>query len=85
MSNTIILALLDDVGHTGGSLALKYKVNRSLVYASISGKGSRKMRVSICHVLGKPPSNLWPDNSRKSLLIDDDQYMNPSQYLDANK
>ena len=76
MANSTVLGMLKEKGYTGGMLALKFKVHRSLVYASISGQGSREIRVSIAKIINQSPSSIWVSSPKSKLLVDDYEYMN---------
>jgi hypothetical protein len=75
MRKSIALTLLNARGHTGGTLALKFKVSRSLVYQSINGRGSRKIRVAIAIILGKMPSFIWSSSPVVITVLDDYFYI----------
>lgn len=56
-----ILKMLNDKKMTGGTIALKLKVDRQCVYKTINGKGkgSRRIRIFIAKTLNTTPSLLW--------------------------
>jgi lambda repressor-like predicted transcriptional regulator len=66
-----ILKQLADNGVKVKDLAKQYKVNRSLVYQSINGEGSRCIRVAIAKIIGIKPSELWADNPLFKKTLDD--------------
>jgi predicted DNA-binding protein YlxM (UPF0122 family) len=55
-------------------LAKELKVQRNAVYQSINGGGSRKIRVHIAVKLNKKPSQLWQQNDKESIALDDALY-----------
>lgn len=56
------------------AVARDLKVNRSAVYQSLRGAGSRKIRVHIAQLLNKRPSELWKENDPYELALDDGLY-----------
>jgi len=70
MDNSI-LKMLRDNDISVMRIAEHFKVNRSAVYQSIDGGGSRKIRVHIATLLNIKPSNLWADSDVKQLYLDD--------------
>lgn len=55
-------------------LAKELKVTRSAIYKAIDGGCSREVRVAIARFLNTKPSQLWADNDKKSLRLDDALY-----------
>lgn len=72
--NKSILEQLKDLNITVLQLASIHKVNRSAVYQSINGLGSREIRIDIAKRLGKKPSELWT-NDAKITKHDDALYL----------
>jgi ABC-type lipopolysaccharide export system ATPase subunit len=71
----MIIELLKERNIKVGTLAKELKVDRSVVYQSINGEGSRRIRVKIAKALNKSPSMLWIDSDKKTLMLDDYEYM----------
>lgn len=65
------LKLLIDKGISVQQLARQLHVNRSVIYQSINGEGSRCIRVTIAQIIGIRPSELWADNSVFKKTLDD--------------
>jgi len=74
-----IRTLLKQKDLTGGKIAKQLKCNRSSVYQSLKGEGSREIRVYIAKQLDQPPSQLWTDNDKRKTIVDDYEYMNCDQ------
>lgn len=75
MKASLVLTLLSQRQLTGGQLAKKIGVHRSLVYRAIAGAGSRPVRVRIAALLQQSPSILWSGVlSRDQVLLDDVHY-----------
>jgi len=70
MSKTI-LNRLNDSNNGVSTLCARFKVTRGTIYQSISGYGSRKIRVEIALILGEKPSVLWSNNNVESIELDD--------------
>lgn len=70
MENTIIQKF-KDYGVKVSALANDLGVNRSAVYQSIHGDGSRNIRIEIAKKFNEKPSDLWPDNDFETLKLDD--------------
>jgi hypothetical protein len=52
-------------------LARQLHVNRSVIYQSINGDGSRQIRVLIAKIVHVRPSELWADNPPFKKTLDD--------------
>lgn len=76
MSRSHILSLLKNKGKTVSFIAKKLDVHVQSVYESIDGKGSRRIRVEISSIIGRPPSLLFPNTSQKTKIVDDYEFMN---------
>jgi lambda repressor-like predicted transcriptional regulator len=72
--NKSILERIKDSNDTVRAISKRMNVNRSVVYQSIEGNGSRRIRVEIATVLKTAPSELWPMNNQVSNNIDDALY-----------
>lgn len=55
-------------------LAKQLAVNRSTIYQSINGAGSRRIRIKIALMLETAPSYLWPSNPDTVRVVDDFYY-----------
>jgi lambda repressor-like predicted transcriptional regulator len=73
--NKSILEQLKSHNISALSLANDLQVNRSVVYQSINGNGSRKIRLVIAKKLQCKPSDIWTDNDKEVLKIDDAVYL----------
>lgn len=51
------------------------KVSREIFYRSMSGNGSRRIRVKISMIIGLSPSIIWPKNEADIKVIDDLRFM----------
>jgi lambda repressor-like predicted transcriptional regulator len=72
MCNQTILKQLNEKGWTAPKLAKELKIKSpSIVYRSIDGQGSRRMRVKIAKILDTPPSVIWQSQPKKQTLVDD--------------
>jgi hypothetical protein len=76
MSRSHILSLLKDKGKTVSFIARKFNVHVQSVYESLDGKGSRRIRVEISLLVGRPPSLLFPNTPQKIKIVDDYEFMN---------
>jgi hypothetical protein len=77
MTNISSLELLDNLLRKGvkvTDIARQFKVNRSVVYQSINGRGSREIRVHIAVLLNLKPSQIWLSNHPRVSLLDDAVY-----------
>lgn len=54
-----------------GQFAKSLNVTRNAIYQAVDGGGSRNHRVEIASVIGKKPSELWTENDKESLRMDD--------------
>jgi lambda repressor-like predicted transcriptional regulator len=63
--------LLINNGVTVNQLACQLHVNRSAIYQSIDGDGSRCIRIVIARIIGSKPSELWADNPVFKKTLDD--------------
>lgn len=52
-------------------IAAIFACNRSAVYQSLRGDGSRRIRVFVAGLLETKPSELWTENNEDSLKLDD--------------
>jgi lambda repressor-like predicted transcriptional regulator len=66
-----ILKQLADNKVKVSELAKQHKVNRSSIYQSINGDGSRCIRVTIARIIGIKPSELWMNNAEFTKTMDD--------------
>ncbi len=75
MCNKLILQSLNDKGWTAPRVALSLKIKSpSVVYRSIDGGGSRRVRLKIAKILNQQPSVLWSDADIKQKMLDDLDY-----------
>lgn len=72
--NNSILELLNEKKQGVNVLCKHFNVTRSTIYQSISGYGSRQIRVEIALLLNKKPSELWTKNDSYALECDDALY-----------
>ena len=49
--------------------------NRTIVYQSLQGYGTRKIRILLAMFAGKLPSELWPERRNRVKIIDDFAYI----------
>ena len=73
-----LLELLQDKGFTVSNISKRFNVSQRAVYYSINSHptGSRRIRLFISSVVGRPPSLLFPDLPQNVKIIDDFQFMN---------
>jgi hypothetical protein len=73
-----LLELLQDKGFTVSSISKRFNVSQRAVYYSINSHptGSRRIRLFISSVVGRPPSLLFPDLPQNVKIVDDFQFMN---------
>lgn len=73
-----LLELLNDKGFTVTDISQRFNVSRRAVYYSINSHptGSRRIRLFISSIVGRPPSLLFPDLPQSVKIIDDFQFMN---------
>ena len=57
-----------------GGLSCALGVARPMGYEILKGRGSRRGRVFLARELGRPPSELWPHNSKLVKYLDDEEY-----------
>lgn len=62
-------------GYSVSQVAKELHVNRSAVYQSINGMGSRAIRIKIAILLETPPSLLWKENDIVTRACDDVCFM----------
>lgn len=55
--------------------AIRNRYAREVVYSSAKGAGSIKCRLEIAQILGKKPSEIWPERSERINERDDSFYM----------
>jgi len=71
-------------GYSVSKIAKELQVNRSSVYQSIRGAGSRAIRIKIAILLETPPSLLWKQNDVITRACDDVCFMSdekcPTKY-----
>ncbi len=72
-----LLELLHDKGFTVSAISKHFNVSTRAVYYSINSHrtGSRRIRLFISSVIGRPPSLLFPDLPQKVKIIDDFEFM----------
>lgn len=58
-------------GYSVSKIAKELRVNRSAVYQSINGAGSRAIRVKIAAIIEEKPSEIWRKNDRVTRACDD--------------
>ena len=66
------------------NLARQLHVNRSVIYQSINGDGSRYIRVTIAEIIGMKPSELWCDNPPIKKTLDDALFIMHAQIEFSN-
>lgn len=73
-----LLELLNDKGFTVSDISQRFNVSRRAVYYSINAHptGSRRIRLFISSIVGRPPSLLFPNLPQSVKIIDDFQFMN---------
>ncbi len=70
-----ILQSLNDKGWTAPRIALSLKIKSpSIIYRSIEGGGSQRVRLKISKILNQQPSLLWSDADIKQKMLDDLEY-----------
>lgn len=74
-NSTQIKALLAQSGAKASTLAAEFKVTRSAIYQAIDGGGSRFLRVKMAKKVNLKPSEIWTQNERRSLVVDDALFM----------
>lgn len=65
------IELLTNQGVKVQDLARQCHVNRSVIYQSLHGDGSRQIRIIIAHLVNICPSELWADNPIFKKTLDD--------------
>ena len=77
MSRSVV-CLLKEKGFSVFSISSELNVHRQSVYDSLNCKlnGSRRIRLFISSVVGRPPSLLFPDLPDRIKFIDDIEFMN---------
>ncbi len=80
MSRSLLL-ILKDKGLSVSAIASSLNVNRQSVYNSLNCKsnGSRRVRLFVSSVIGRPPSLLFSALSPKVKMLDDFEFMNAQQ------
>jgi hypothetical protein len=76
MSRSYIRSLLKSKGKTPSIIAKKFNVHVQSVYESMDGKGSRRIRLEISSIIGRPPSLLFQSLPDKTKIVDDFEFMN---------
>jgi hypothetical protein len=73
-----ILLILKDKGFRVSTISSHLKVHRQSVYDSLNCKpnGSRRIRLFISSVIGRPPSVLFSALPEKLKMLDDFEFMN---------
>lgn len=74
-NSTQIIEKLAATGAKVSTLREEFGVSRSAIYQAIDGGSSRFLRVKIAKKIGMKPSEIWTENERRSLVVDDALFM----------
>lgn len=76
-----LLELIQDKGFTVSAISKRFNVSQRAVYYSINSHptGSRRIRLFISSVIGRPPSLLFSDLPEQTKIVDDFEFMKAQQ------
>lgn len=74
-NKTLAKMIRTKTGLSISQISRNTKVSREIFYRSMSGKGSRRIRVKISIIIGLSPSIIWPKNKVDVRVIDDLRFM----------
>lgn len=75
--HSTIQLLEDKANLTPIKIARKFQMDRAVVYRSLDGQGSQRVRVYIALMLDRPPSSIWTFTPKYQQVLDDYFFNHP--------